>query len=158
MKNNYYKFITHWQIRAPLNDVWQAIYESTEWPNWWKGLQRVQVIEPNDSTGINGVREYTWKSVLPYTLSFKLKITAKEDFKFLHGIAFGELEGDGTWFFKEEKGITKIQYNWNVKTNKAWMNYLAFVLKPLFRLSHNIIMKEGAKGLAKKLHATLISA
>jgi hypothetical protein len=158
MKNNYYKFITHWQIKAPLNDVWHAIYESTEWPAWWKGMQSVKIIEPNDSNGINGIREYTWKSILPYTLSFKMKITAKEDFKFLQGVAFGELEGYGTWLFMEEHGVTKVQYNWIVKTNKAWMNQFAFLLKPLFKINHDIIMKWGARGLAKKLNATFITA
>jgi hypothetical protein len=94
---------------------------------------------------------------LPYTLSFKMQLIAKEDFKFLKGIAFGELEGDGTWYFKEENNVTMVQYNWNVKTNKAWMNYFAFILKPLFKLNHDVVMKWGAEGLAKKLNAKLVS-
>jgi hypothetical protein len=158
MTNNYYKFITQWQIAAPINDVWFAIYESLEWPGWWKGVEEVKLIKENDATGINGIREYVWKSLLPYKLSFKMQLTAKEDFKFLKGIAFGELEGDGTWHFKEENGVTAIQYNWNVKTNKAWMNYFAFVLKPMFKLNHDVVMKWGAEGLAKKLNAKLISS
>ena len=158
MQNNSYKFITRWEIAAPINDVWYLIYESADWPTWWKGVQQVNTIIENDAGGINGIREYTWKSALPYKLSFKMKLVEKEDFKFLKGIAFGELEGEGAWHFMEQKGITKIQYNWNVKTNKAWMNYFSFILKPLFKINHNIIMKWGANGLAKKLGAKLISA
>ncbi len=157
MQNNYYKFITHWQIKAPLNDVWFAIYESAEWPAWWKGVQAVEIIKENDAGGINGVRRYTWKSALPYTLSFNMQLTEKEDFSLLKGIAFGELEGDGTWHFSYDNGTTKVQYNWNVKTNKAWMNYLSFILKPLFKLNHDVVMKWGAECLAKKLNAELIS-
>jgi hypothetical protein len=63
MKSNYYKFITRWQIAAPVNDVWYAIYESVDWPNWWKGVQRVTVIKENDANGINGIRKYVWKSI-----------------------------------------------------------------------------------------------
>ena len=158
MQRNYYKFITNWQIKAPLNDVWFAIYESTEWPAWWKGVKAVTTIKENDANGINGVRRYTWKSVLPYTLSFNMQLTEKRDFIFLKGIAFGELEGDGTWHFSEENGITKVQYNWNVETNKAWMNYFSFALKPLFKLNHDVVMRWGAVCLAKKLNATLVSA
>ena len=158
MQNNYYKFITNWQIKAPLNDVWFAIYESAEWPKWWKGVQAVTVIKENDASGINGIRRYTWKSALPYTLSFNMQLTEKQDFTSLKGIAFGELEGDGTWHLSHDNGVTKVQYNWNVKTNKAWMNYLAFILKPLFKLNHDIVMKWGAECLAKKLNAELISA
>ena len=156
MKNNYYKFITRWQIQAPVNDVWFAIYNSLEWPQWWKGVESVKMIQENNSFGINGIREYTWKSLLPYKLSFQMKLTEKEGYQFLKGIAFGELEGDGTWFFKEENGITNIQYNWNVKTNKSWMNFFAFILKPIFKLNHDVVMKWGAEGLAKKLNVTLI--
>jgi hypothetical protein len=158
MQNNYYKFITQWQIEAPVNDVWYAIYESDEWPNWWKGVVCVKMIKENDVNGINGIRAYTWKSALPYKLSFTIKLTEKQELKLLKGIASGELEGDGTWLFNEENGVTKIQYNWNVKTTKTWMNYFVFILKPLFKLNHDIIMKWGAEGLAKKLNAKLISA
>jgi hypothetical protein len=157
MQNNYYKFITKWQIKAPLNDVWFAIYESSEWPAWWKGVKAVTVIKENDANGINGIRRYTWKAALPYTLSFSMQLTEKQDLSLLKGIAFGKLEGDGTWHFSHDNGITKVQYNWNVKTNKPWMNYLAFLLKPLFQLNHNIVMKWGAVSLARKLNAELIS-
>jgi len=156
MQDNYYKFITQWRIKAPLNDVWYAIYNSEEWPGWWKGVEDVRVIRENDVDGINGIREYTWKSILPYKLVFKMRLVQKDDFELLRGIAFGELEGDGTWYFIEENGITRVRYNWNVKTNKAWMNYFTFILKPLFKLNHDVVMRWGAKCLAKKLNTKLI--
>jgi hypothetical protein len=122
MTGNYYKFITQWRIKAPLIDVWYAIYNSEEWPLWWQGVEDVTVIRENDVDGINGIKKYTWKSILPYTLSFKMRLVKKHDFEFLSGVAFGELEGDGTWYFTEENGVTKVRYFWNVKTNRAWMN------------------------------------
>ena len=75
----------------------------------------------------------------------------------MKGKAFGELEGEGEWFFEEKNGITQVQYHWSVFTNKAWMNYLSFLLKPVFKYNHDIVMSWGAKGLAKKLQAKLIS-
>ena len=76
--------------------------------------------------------------------------------KRLKGIAFGELEGQGEWIFNEQNGIIQIQYNWEVYTKKAWMNYLSFLLKPLFKYNHNVVMHWGAVGLAKKLNAKLL--
>ena len=157
MKKNAYSFVTRWQIEAPVAEVWNAIYESTEWPQWWRGVQSVRVIRENDAKGINGKREYSWKSALPYTLSFQMTLVEKIDNKLLCGVAFGELEGDGTWHFEQENGITKIQYNWNILTNKAWMNYFSFLLKPLFKYNHNVVMRWGAECLAKKLNARLIN-
>lgn len=75
----------------------------------------------------------------------------------MQGIASGELEGVGEWIFEEKDGITSIQYYWNVKTTLKWMNKVAFIMKPLFKFSHNLVMKWGAKGLAKKLDAPLIA-
>lgn len=152
----HYAFTTYWEIRAPLPQVWDAIYHSLEWPRWWKGVLDVTEIEKGDVHGIGGVRSYTWKSVLPYQLTFNLRLTEIDTHRYLKGKAFGELEGEGEWFFEEKNGITCIRYNWTVHTNKAWMNYLSFILKPAFTFNHNIVMGWGAKGLAKNLNAELI--
>jgi uncharacterized protein YndB with AHSA1/START domain len=152
-----YSFITHWKIKAPVEKVWEAIYHSLDWPDWWKGVVRVVELEHGDENGIDGMRSYTWKSKLPYLLTFTMRLTENELYKKLAGKAFGELEGNGTWYFEETDGITYVQYHWNVVTNKGWMNYLSFLLKPAFNYNHNIVMRWGAEGLAKKLNATLIS-
>jgi hypothetical protein len=38
------------------------------------------------------------------------------------------------------------------------MNYFSFLLKPLFKYNHDVVMRWGALGLAKKLDAELVSA
>ena len=152
-----YAFITRWQIKAPLEQVWNAIHDSLEWPNWWKGVVAVKEIEKGDAKGIGGIREYTWRSVLPYQLAFNMRLTELETHRRIKGEAFGELEGVGEWFFEEKNGVTYIQYHWTVFTNKAWMNYLSFMLKPAFNYNHDVVMGWGAKGLARKLQAELIS-
>ena len=126
------------------------IYRSAEWPGWWKGVQD-EIIQENDAMVSMGSEIHVEKHVALY-IFFWMKLVEKEDRKLLQGIAFGELEGEGTWYFQEENCITKVQYHWNVKTNKAWMNYFAFILKPIFKFNHNIVMRWGAKGLAKKLN------
>ena len=152
-----YAFITRWQIKAPLPQVWSVIYSSLDWPDWWKGVQSVTEIEKGDNAGIGSVRSYTWRSVLPYTLSFQMRLVEIETYKRMKGQAFGELEGEGEWFFEEKNGITYIEYHWTVFTNKAWMNYFSFMLKPAFQYNHDVVMSWGARGLAAKLNAELVS-
>ena len=152
-----YSFVTKWEIEAPLQQVWQAVYASLEWPLWWKGVVSVVEIEKEDTNGLNSVHAYTWKSVLPYQLTFTMRLTEKQPLKRLKGVAFGDLEGQGVWTFSEQDGLVRIQYNWDVYTKKAWMNYLSFILKPVFRYNHDIVMHWGALGLAKKLNARLVS-
>lgn len=152
-----YFFVTRWQIKAPVEDVWDAIYHSLQWPQWWKGVKDVKLVADGDERGINGIREYTWKSVLPYKLTFSSRLLEREEYKRLHGVAFGELEGEGTWHFYEKDDVTFLQYDWKVFTTKKWMNMFSFALKPLFKYNHDVVMKWGAEGLAKKLNAELIS-
>lgn len=54
---------------------------------------------------------------------------------------------DGEWFCEEKEGITYVQYNLTVFTNKAWMNYLASMLKPAFNYNHDVVMSWGVKDL-----------
>lgn len=152
-----YAFVTRWQFKAPLNQVWDAIHSSLEWPSWWKGVIKVRELEKGDADGVGGIREYTWRSILPYQLAFNMRLTEFEKYKRMKGLAFGELEGEGEWLLEEKDDITYVQYNWTVFTNKAWMNYLSFLLKPAFNYNHDVVMSWGAKGLAKKLNAELIS-
>ncbi len=151
-----YSFVTRWQIKAPLQAVWDSIYQSTQWPGWWKGVLQVEELNTGDENGIGAVRRYTWKSVLPYTLSFNMKLTRKDDYNTLEGEAFGELEGKGTWYFDEIDGVTFVEYHWNVVTNKTWMNIFSPVLKPFFKLNHDVVMRWGAEGLSRKLNSELL--
>ena len=86
-----------------------------------------------------------------------MRLTEKYELRKLHGVAFGEIEGEGTWLFEQKGDACYVQYKWNVFTNKAWMNHLSFLLKPAFKYNHDVVMRWGARGLAKKLNAELLS-
>lgn len=147
-----YKFVTVWRFDAPIERVWQEIKSSENWHEWWKGVLKVVEIKAGDADGIGSIRRSTWKSALPYTLEFDSEILRVEPFKLIEARAFGELEGAGIWTFTAESPtITRVQYDWSVKTTKLWMIYLAPVARPFFQWNHNVIMNWGGDGLAKKL-------
>ncbi len=157
MKKNYeYSFTTIWKVKAPIDKVWQLMYEQEKWPLWWKGVINVETLKEGDENDIGKKMRFVWKSFLPYKLSFEMVSTNVQKPFIIEGIAYGELEGEGKWNFKEEDGVTTLQYNWDVNTTKKWMNNLAPILKPLFKWNHDIVMRWGAKGLAKKLNTELI--
>ncbi|MDO8730464.1 MAG: SRPBCC family protein [Candidatus Omnitrophota bacterium] len=134
-----YSFVTRWTLQAPLEKVWEAIYDSDRWPSWWKGVERVEQI--------GSVRRFTWKSRLPYRLTFDMKVTRVEPMSLIESTAEGELSGTGRWTFEAVGGVTLVRYDWNVRTTKAWMNLLAPIARPLFRWNHNVIMQWGLEGL-----------
>jgi uncharacterized protein YndB with AHSA1/START domain len=153
----YYEFVTVWRLEAPLEKVWEQIKQSEHWHEWWKGVVRVVELKPGDADGLGSIRRSTWKSALPYTLEFDLEVTRVEPPHILEARAFGELDGIGLWTLTaENENITHVRYDWKVKTNKAWMNYLSPIAKPFFRWNHNIIMGWGGVGLAKRLGCNLL--
>lgn len=150
-----YSFISRWQVNAPIEDVWKLIYDSEKWPEWWPSVVEVKEIHTGDSSGIGSIRSYKMRSPMLYTLSFNLKLTAREDLKLLKGNASGDLEGIGAWYVSEKEGVTDIQCHWRVSTTKWWMNSFAFVLKPLFRYNHSAVMKDGGLSLGKQLNTSI---
>lgn len=152
-----YTFITTWQIDAPIEAVWEAIYHSERWPTWWKGVERVVDLEQGDENGLGHLRRYTWKSQLPYRLVFDMRTTRIERPVALEGAASGELEGTGRWQLSQEGPITTVRYEWKVRTTKPWMNVLAPIARPFFEWNHNVVMRQGGEGLARLLGAHLLS-
>ncbi|MBN9484336.1 MAG: SRPBCC family protein [Bacteroidetes bacterium] len=152
-----YSFVTTWRLKTPLQSAWNAIYLSEQWPQWWDRVISVQEIEKGDEQGIGSIRIYKLRSPMLYTLSFRMQLTDRVEYKLLSGIATGDLVGTGSWQFEADGEITTIRCYWDVTTSISWMNKLSFLLKPIFKLNHSIVMKQGGKCLARKLNAEIIS-
>jgi hypothetical protein len=153
-----YRFVTVWRIEASLARVCDAIHAREHWPCWWKGVEKVEKIATGDENGIGSIARYTWKSVLPYRLTFDVKVTHVEPMVSIEGKAMGELEGIGRWTFSSQGGCTTVRYEWHVRTTKRWMNWLAPLARPLFGWNHHAVMQQGGIGLARLLNARLIES
>ena len=154
MKN--YEFVTIWRVKAPIESVWNEIYQSKEWPAWWKGVESVLEMRKGDEAGVGSIHRYTWKSKLPYRLSFDMEMIRIEPPWLLEGIAKGELQGRGLWQLSSEDSETIVRYDWSVQTTKPWMNLLAPIARPLFEWNHNVVMSWGAKGLEERLGSSVV--
>jgi Polyketide cyclase / dehydrase and lipid transport len=146
-----YELVSHWKFAAPVECIWDGLYEAEAWPKWWKYVLSVEQIAPGDATGVGAVRRYTWASRLPYHLSFSMRTSQVESPHLLEGVAQGELDGTGRWTLRQDGAHTKVQYDWRVSTSRIWMNALAPLLAPAFRWNHAEVMAEGARGLARYL-------
>ncbi|MBI5880034.1 MAG: SRPBCC family protein [Chloroflexi bacterium] len=147
-----YSFVTRWQIAAPLERVWDVIVDSPNWPQWWRAVARVQMLSEGDPPMFLGRDlRLTWRTQLPYGFTFDIKLTRIEPLHIIEGQARGELEGTGLWTFTRDGAGTLLQYDWTVRTNVPWMNTFAPLLKPAFVYNHNVVMRWGKEGLAKRL-------
>ena len=151
-----YEFVTIWRVEAPIESVWNEIYHSEKWPKWWQGVESVLEVRKGDDSGVGSIRRYTWKSKLPYRLSFDMETVCVEPPRLLEGIARGELQGRGLWQLSSGGSDTIVRYDWRVETTKSWMNLLSPIARPLFEWNHNVVMSWGARGLARKLGASIV--
>jgi uncharacterized protein YndB with AHSA1/START domain len=151
-----YRFLTTWCLDAPIERVFEAIDDAASWPRWWKGVTRADLLEDGDADGVGRLWRFTWRSVLPYDLTFDSRVVRREPPHLLEGQADGELIGVGRWRLYDGPG-TAVVYEWNVSTSRAWMNRAAPVARPLFAWNHDAVMRQGAEGLARLLDAPLLA-
>jgi hypothetical protein len=153
-----YRFLTTWLLNAPRERVWDAIYDSDHWPDWWEGVVEAERLEEGDEEGVGQYGRYVWKSKLPYKLEFFVRSTKVEAPCLLEGDASGELAGTGRWRLFEQNGVTAVLYEWNVRTTRAWMNALAPIARPIFAVNHDYVMGNGGRGLAQLLGCDLLAS
>jgi hypothetical protein len=151
-----YQFTTTWVLEAERERVWDIIYDSDSWHEWWRGIRSTKRLSDGDENGLGQRGAYEWRARIPYTVRFEIVSTVVEPPHRLGGEASGDLEGTGLWRFYEEAGTTAVIYEWDVRTTKRWMSLLAPVAKPVFRVNHDWVMRNGGEGLAKRLGAKLL--
>lgn len=150
-----YEFLTTWCVDAPIDAVFSVLNDSAGYPRWWKGVESVELLEEGEESGIGKRVHFTWRSILPYSLGFDLRVTRAEPPYLIEGRATGELEGTGTWRLYEGPG-TAVVYDWRVRTTKPWMNLLGPLARPAFSWNHDLVMRQGGVGLAVELGTTLL--
>jgi hypothetical protein len=146
-----YHFLTAWLLDCERQAVWDALDDAGSWPEWWRGVERVELL------GDDRYR-IAWRSRIPYELEFEFAVEELDAPHSMFGHATGELAGTGHWRLFEQAGVTAVTYDWNVRTTRAWMNALAPVARPVFEYNHNVVMRWGGEGLARRLGCRLIAA
>ncbi len=150
-----YRFVTTWCLDAPIERVFDAIDDAAAWPQWWRGVRSTELLEHGDEAGVGRLWRLTWRSRLPYDLTFESRVTRREPPYLLEGSADGELIGTGRWRLYEGSGTAAV-YEWNVRTSRPWMNRLAPLARPAFAWNHDVVMRQGGEGLARLLGTPLL--
>jgi uncharacterized protein YndB with AHSA1/START domain len=152
-----YNFLTTWLLEAPREPVFEAIHDQARWPQWWRGVEEAEEIEPGGDDGVGSVSRLVWRSWLPYRVEFEVTTQRVERPHLMEGHAVGELTGIGRWRLFERGGVTAVLYEWNVSTTRRWMNALAPVARPVFAWNHDWVMARGGEGIAQLLGCRLVA-
>jgi hypothetical protein len=153
-----YSFLTAWLLEVERERVYDAVWESERWPEWWPGVVEATELDPGGPDGIGRRGRYEWRSRIPYPVRFDVTATRVQRPRLLEGRASGDLVGFGRWRLYKEDGVTAVLYSWEVAAARRWIRLLGPIGDPVFRWTHDQIMRAGAHGLADLLDARLLAA
>jgi len=152
-----YSFLTTWLINAERERAWDVLEDVVRWPDWWRGVVRVDELDPGGEDRVGSRHAIEWRSRLPYPVRFEFVTDHVERPALMQGRAEGELSGTGRWRLFEQDGVTAVLFEWVVRTRRPWMNALAPVARPVFAANHDTVMRWGGEGLARRLGAQLLA-
>jgi quercetin dioxygenase-like cupin family protein len=136
-----YVFADEWDVRAPREDVFDALADGSTYPAWWKP---VYIDVAHDG-------EYTlqhFKGRLPYHLRTRTRTTHSERPHRLRGETDGDLRGTGIWTLTENAdGSTHVRFDWRVHADRRLLKLLTPLLRPVLRWNHDWAIARAIEGL-----------
>ena len=76
-----YSFVTVWRVEAPIDPVWEAIYDAEAYPSWWKAVLSVTRLEDGSPDGIVAIElaEPVRAFVAGFPIRLKILAVSLED-------------------------------------------------------------------------------
>lgn len=150
---NEYRFVTHWRVRAPREEVFAVLTDSKSLTRWWPSVYRAvdQIAPPSEPDGVGkrlGLHTQGW---LPYRLHWELLVVEHQVPSRLAFVATGDFVGRGVWTLQEDGDATEVKYEWAVRAEKPLLRRLSFLLKPVFAMNHRWAMTRGLTSLKLEL-------
>lgn len=149
-----YDWQTEWTVDAPLAVVYKVLTTPEEQDRWWPSM-RVERVTPLAGVVDGRKIEYSVlqaQSVARLVPPFKItSVTAEvEKERRLRTVVTGDLLGVlETLLYSRADGGTRVVYNWYVRVHNPMLNVMGFMFEPMFRASHDHVMREGEEGLRR---------
>lgn len=140
-----YVFVDEWDVRAPIEEVFQAIAEVRAYPAWWKPVYMETEADGPPTVGRRSTQHF--KGRLPYTLRTRSEIVRLEAPNLIETRVEGDLSGRGLWTFTRSDGGTHVRFDWRVNADRPLLRYLTPILRPLFRWNHGWAIARAQEGL-----------
>ena len=110
-----YHFITHWQVKGRVEDVYDTIGDPVDLSRWWPAVYlNVEELELGDDAGVGKVVRVHTKGWLPYTLKWRFLVTGAEKPNGFTLEAKGDFVGRGVWKFVQTGSSVDIKFDWKI--------------------------------------------
>jgi hypothetical protein len=147
-----YEITSHWRVAGRIDDVWVVLTDASSLPRWWRhAYSEVSEVSPGDASGRGRIADVVTRGFLPYAVRWRVEVTESRRPELLRIKASGDVAGLGEWRLFSEAGAVRLTYDWRVSVGKPWMRRFEPVLKPVFAINHNWVMRKGELGLRTEL-------
>lgn len=136
-----YVFVDEWDVRAPIEAVFDALADPERYPLWWKPVY-VAAKPLNEDTV-----EHLFKGRLPYRLRVTSELVKKERPTTIEAVVRGDLSGRGIWTLATRGDSVRVRFDWQVDADRPFLRVLTPVLGRLFRWNHDWAIKRAMAGL-----------
>jgi hypothetical protein len=151
-----FDWTTEWNIDAPLPDVYALMAggENSFWPS-----MEIARTTPDPQAADGRAVHYRVRqapSVARFAPPFRItsRMTVIEPQRHWRQVVSGDLAGVlETRFFARPDGGSLVIFNWYVRVTNPLFNLAGYFVEPVFRASHDHVMREGEAGLRARLHA-----
>jgi uncharacterized protein YndB with AHSA1/START domain len=141
-----YVFIDEWDVRAPVEEVFDALADARTYPAWWRPVYLA--VDADGPPEIGRASRQHFKGRLPYTLKTTSTIVRLDRPRVVEAEVEGDLSGRGIWTLTEpEEGLVHVRFDWRVNADRPFIRYLTPVLRPLFRWNHDWAIARAMEGL-----------
>lgn len=138
-----YAFASRWTVarsRDSLWDVFEHLLGTDDPMLWWPSVH----VENYDGVTMSLRAD----SAFGYSLRFRLTNLQVRRPGILTFIAQGDLRGTGVVSFVEAGDMAcHLDIAWKVSVDRRWMRRSSWLLRPVFRAGHTLIMRQGQKRL-----------
>ncbi len=146
-----YRFVDHWEIRAPIEQVYRYVSDPATYSEWWSVYSDVKIVEQGAENGVGGKARLIVRSFLGYRLKIEVETIEADPPSRLRAISRGNLEGTAQWDFEQNGDSTHATFTWLIETRHPLLNLLEPIAKPLFAFSHDYASRKGRDGLKRLL-------
>jgi hypothetical protein len=154
-----YRFLSTWLLECRRQEAWDVLAECLAWPEWWRGVESVDELDPGDVRRVGSVYRVRWRAPLAgYPVHFDFHVDEVDEPARMAGSARGSVTGQGVWRLFEQDGLCAVTFEWEVRTTRAWMTAVAPVARPLFVAAHDRLMDRGGRDLARRMGVRLVAA
>jgi uncharacterized protein YndB with AHSA1/START domain/quercetin dioxygenase-like cupin family protein len=141
-----YDFVDEWDLRAPMQGVFDALADGRTYPEWWKPVY--VAVESDGRTEVGSVSRQHFKGQLPYHLHTTSTIVEVDPPRRLVADVAGDLRGRGVWTLTDRgDGVTHVRFDWSVFADRPLLRVLTPVLRPLLRANHAWAISRAMEGL-----------